>query len=183
MKAGKIMGALAVLALGAGVMACSQEPATDASADSAPAAAPQKVGREGAYEAALGTPEQFVRALYDVYKNPPTEPVTPGRDYLIQRSLNAMILYDNKNAQEKGTPRYLKNDPICDCNGGEVVLTSVQITPKETNFADAAVAFTVDGTPKAQTLVLEKEGGRWKVKDVLRDGEKPLTEQLLAVIG
>lgn len=183
MKAGKIMGALAVLALGAGVMACSQEPATGAAADSA-AAAPQKVGREGAYEAALGTPEQFVRALYDVYKNPPTEPVTPGRDYLIQRSLNAMILYDNKNAQEKGTPRYLKNDPICDCNGGEeVVLTSVQITPKEANFADAAVAFTVDGTPKAQTLVLEKEGGRWKVKDVLRDGEKPLTEQLLAVIG
>ncbi|WP_312127981.1 DUF3828 domain-containing protein [Brevundimonas sp.] len=182
MKAGKIMGALAVLALGAGVMACSQEPATGAAADSA-AAAPQKVGREGAYEAALGTPEQFVRALYDVYKNPPTEPVTPGRDYLIQRSLNAMILYDNKNAQEKGTPRYLKNDPICDCNGGEVVLTSVQITPKEANFADAAVAFTVDGTPKDQTLVLEKEGGRWKVKDVLRDGEKPLTEQLLAVIG
>lgn len=183
MKAGKIISVLAVAALGAGVMACSQEPATDASADSAPAAAPQKVGREGAYEAALGTPEQFVRALYDVYKNPPTEPVTPGRDYLIQRSLNAMILYDNKNAQEKGTPRYLKNDPICDCNGGEVVLTSVQITPKEANFTDAAVAFTVDGTPKAQTLVLEKEGGRWKVKDVLRDGEKPLTEQLLAVIG
>ena len=182
MKAGKIMGALASVALAAGVMACSQESATDVAADIA-AAAPQKVGREGAYEAALGTPEQFVRALYDVYKNPPAEPVTPGRDYLIQRSLNAMILYDNKNAQEKGTPRYLKNDPICDCNGGEVVLTSVQITPKEANFADAAVTFTVDGTPKAQTLVLEKEGGRWKVKDVLREGEKPLTEQLLAVIG
>lgn len=145
--------------------------------------APVKVGREGAYEAAQGTPEQFVRALYDVYKNPPAEPVTPGRDYLLQRTLNAMILYDDKNAREAGKQKYLQNDPVCDCTGGEVVLKTLEITPLETNHAEAAVMFTIDGTEKSQKLKLEREGGRWKVADVLRDGQKPLTEQLLAVIS
>ncbi len=102
---------------------------------------------------------------------------------LVQRTLNAMIFYDWRNAKEAGREPYLKNDPVCDCIGGKVVLKNVTITEGERNFADAAVVFTVDGTEKAQTVKLEKEGGRWKVLDIVKPGEKPLTEQLSAVLS
>lgn len=172
------LGMVLTATVAMGLAACSPEPA----APEAPPP-PQKVGREGAYDAAQGTPEAFVRALYAAYAHPPAEPVTPGRDYLLQRSLNAMILYDHKNAAEKGGQPHLKNDPVCDCDGGTVVLKSVTVTPGETNMADAAVIFTVDGVEKSQVLALEREGGRWRVKDVVRPGEKPLSEQLLAIIS
>lgn len=158
--------------------ACSPE----AEAPAEPAA-PQKVGREAAIEAGNGTPEQFVRALYAAYDHPPAEPVAPGRDILIQRTLNAMIFYDWKNAKEANREPHLKNDPVCDCNGGKVVLKTVAITEGERNYADAAVTFTVDGTEKSQIVKLEKEGGRWKVLDIIKPGEKPLTEQLTAVLS
>ncbi len=158
--------------------ACSPE----AEAPAEPAA-PQKVGREAAIEAGNGTPEQFVRALYAAYDHPPAEPVAPGRDMLIQRTLNAMIFYDWKNAKEANREPHLKNDPVCDCTGGKVVLKTVAITEGERNYADAAVTFTVDGVEKSQIVKLEKEGGRWKVLDIVKPGEKPLTEQLTAVLS
>lgn len=168
-----------IMALSAmAVAACSSE--TQAPAEPPK---PQLVGREAAIEAGNGTPEEFVRALYAAYAHPPAEPVQPGRDMLVQRTLNAMIFYDWRNAKEAGRQPHLRNDPVCDCNGGDVILKSVDITEGERNFADAAVIFTVDGTEKRQTVKLEKEGGRWKVLDIVKPGEKPLTEQLTAVLS
>lgn len=164
-----------ILALGLMATACSQ-PAE-------PEAPPALVGREAAKAAGEVSPEAFIRALYAVYQNPPAEPVQPGRDELMQRSLNAMIFYDWRNARDAGREPHLKNDPVCDCTGGEVVLKSVKITEGERNYADADVVFTVDGAEKTQIVKLEKEGGRWKVLDIVKPGEKPLTEQLTAVIG
>ncbi|WP_297804091.1 DUF3828 domain-containing protein [uncultured Brevundimonas sp.] len=166
----------AVLALALGAVACSQPAEPEAPP------APKLIGREAAKAAGEVSPEAFVRALYAVYQNPPAEPVAPGRDELMQRSLNAMIFYDWRNARDAGRKPYLQNDPVCDCTGGEVVLKSVKITEGERNYADADVVFTVDGTEKSQVVKLEKEGGRWKVLDIVKPGEKPLTEQLLAVI-
>lgn len=160
------------------VAACSSEPQAPAEPPK-----PQLVGREAAIAAGEVSPEAFIKALYAVYQNPPAEPVQPGRDMLIQRTLNAMIFYDWRNAKEAGREPYLKNDPVCDCTGGDVVLKSVQITEGERNYADAAVIFTVDGAEKRQTVKLEKEGGRWKVLDIVKPGEKPLTEQLTAVLS
>jgi len=161
------------------VSACSQP------AEPEPAAppAPNLVGRAAAKAAGEVSPEAFVRALYEVYQNPPAEPVQPGRDDLMQRSLNAMIFYDWKNARDAGRKPVLQNDPVCGCTGGDVVLKSVKITEGERNFADADVVYTVDGMEKTQIVKLEKEGGRWKVLDIVKPGEKPLTEQLLAAIG
>lgn len=161
------------------VSACSQP------AEPEPAAppAPKLVGRAAAKAAGEVSPEAFVRALYEVYQNPPAEPVQPGRDDLMQRSLNAMIFYDWKNARDAGRKPVLQNDPVCGCTGGDVVLKSVKITEGERNFADADVVYTVDGMEKTQIVKLEKEGGRWKVLDIVKPGEKPLTEQLLAAIG
>ncbi len=165
--------------VGAAVLsACSQEPQAPVEPPK-----PKLVGREAAIEAGNVSPEAFIKALYEVYQNPPAEPVQPGRDMLMQRTLNAMIFHDARNALEAGRKPYLQNDPVCDCNGGEVILKSVEITEGERNFADAAVIFTVDGVEKRQTVKLEKEGGRWKVLDIVKPGEKPLTERLLAVIS
>ena len=166
-----------IAAAGLLLAACSPEP------EPAAPEAPKLVGRAAAKAAGEVSPEAFVRALYGIYQNPPAEPVQPGRDDLVQRSLNAMIFYDWKNANEAGREPVLKNDPVCDCTGGEVVLTSVKITEGERNFADADVTFSVDGVEKSQTLKLEKEGGRWKLLDVLKPGEKPLTERLTAAIS
>lgn len=170
------VGAGGIAAVALVLAACSQPVEPEAPP------APKLVGREAAKAAGEVSPEAFIRALYAVYQNPPAEPVAPGRDELMQRSLNAMIFYDWRNARDAGREPYLKNDPVCDCTGGEVVLKSVAITQGERNFADAAVVFTVDGTAKQQVVKLEKEGGRWKVLDIVKPGEKPLTDQLLAVI-
>lgn len=160
------------------LIACSPEPEAEPVPE-----APKLVGRAAAKAAGEVSPEAFIRALYEVYQNPPAEPVAPGRDDLKQRSLNAMIFYDWKNARDAGRKPVLQNDPVCDCTGGEVALKSVKITEGERNFADADVVFTVDGVEKSQIVKLEKEGGRWKVLDIVKPGQKPLTEQLLAAIG
>lgn len=169
------ISAVALMALG--MAACSQPAEPEAPA------APKLVGREAAKAAGEVSPEAFVRALYEVYQNPPAEPVQPGRDELLQRSLNAMIFYDWKNARDAGRKPVLQNDPICDCTGGAVALKTVKVTDVETNFADADVVFTVDGVEKTQLVKLEKEAGRWKVLDIIKPGQKPLTDQLTAAIS
>lgn len=171
------MKAWLVLVAALSLAACSQP----AEHEAPPAA--KLVGREAAIAAGEVSPEAFIRSLYAAYDHPPAEPVAPGRDLLIQRTLNAMIFYDWRNAKEAGREPHLKNDPVCDCTGGKVVLKTVTITEGERNYADAAVVFTVDGMEKSQTVKLEKEGGRWKVLDIVKPGEKPLTEQLTAVLS
>lgn len=169
--------AMAVLAL---LAACSQA-ADPAAAPEAPAV-PAKVGRDAAYEAAAGEPEGFVRALYGIYAATGQAAPAPGRDSLLGRTLNAMVGADHNQALGKGRRPYLRKDFICDCTGGQVVLTSVQTAQADKNNAEAAVVFTVDGQEKRQTLKLVREGTNWKVADVLVPGQAPLTERLLKVI-
>ncbi|AYG94074.1 DUF3828 domain-containing protein [Brevundimonas naejangsanensis] len=168
--------AMAVLAL---LAACSQ---AGEAADAPEPPAPAKVGRDAAYEAAAGEPEGFVRALYGVYAATGQASPAPGRDPLLGRTLNAMVGADHNQALGKGRRPYLRKDFICDCTGGQVVLTSVQTAQADKNNAEAAVVFTVDGQEKRQTLKLVREGMSWKVADVLVPGQAPLTERLLKVI-
>lgn len=170
-----------MFAAAAALLAAACSPPAEEAAAPAEAPAPVMKGREAAYAAARGEPEGFVRALYALYADPQETP-PPGRDPLLGRTLNAMVGADHHQAVGEKRPPYLKHDFICDCDGGTVVLTSVQVTPVDRFNADAAVVFTVDGQEKRQTLKLVQEGMNWKVADVLVPGQAPLTERILKVI-
>lgn len=167
------------MAIAALLAACSQ--AADPAAAPEPPA-PAKVGRDAAYAAAGDEPDGFVRALYGIYAATGQASPAPGRDPLLGRTLNAMVGADHNQALGKGRRPYLRKDFICDCTGGEVILTSVQTTQADKDNAEAAVVFTVDGQEKRQTLKLVREGMNWKVADVLVPGQAALTERLLKVI-
>lgn len=175
------MTAAAVLALTAA--ACSGADEAPPAPTEAPAPLPQPLplGREGAYQAASGDPEGFVRALYAIYAAPDRTAPEPGRDPLYTRTLNALVGEDFRRAT--GGKPWLDGDPVCDCQDGAVVLTSVAVTQTDRNTAEAAVVFTVDGQKRRQTLKLSREATAWRVADVLVAGRPALSESLLKAIG
>ena len=168
-----IAGLVAVLA------ACS-DPNASEPAD-APAAAALPPGRPAVYEAAMEGPEPFVRAVYAMYEaNAAGEPPPPGRDPMYGRTFNAAVGADFR--QNQGQVPFLNFDPVCGCQDGQVRLTSVTVTPTDPYKADAAVAFTVDGQAKTQTLKLEREGQSWKIADVIPAGETSLLDRIIATL-
>lgn len=163
----------AVIALAALAAACS-EPAETPPTEAASAPA----GREAVYEAARGGPEGFVRALYASYAAAETPPAA-GQDPVYSRMLNAMIGEDSRQR------RTLAVDPICQCPPGstDVMLQSVSIAEEQPTAARAQVAFTQGGETRAQALSLIREGPLWRIDDIRPDGERPLSETLMAAIG
>ena len=145
----------------------------------APAAPAYPATQAGAFEAASGTPEDMVRALYAAYAANEPRP-EPGREPLYTRTLNALVGEDFR--RSNGKP-WLKVDPVCDCNGGEVKLSSVSLTQPDRTNATAEVVFTVDGTEKRQTLTLAREATRWRISDVQVAGQPRLSESLFKAIG
>ena len=175
------MRPILILGFAAALAACSQ-PEPEANAPTEPPAAALPPGRPAVYAAQTEGPEPFVRAVYEMVAAGDAEAPPPGRDPIYDRTLNALIGEDFRKAG--GEVPTLNYNPICDCQDGTVVLQSVAITPTGDTTADAAVAFTVEGEAKTQTLKLEKEGGRfWKIADILVPGRQPLAAQLLAAIS
>lgn len=170
-----------IAAVLAGLAACSSPEGTETAPADAPAALPP--GRPAIYEAARIGPEEFVRALYAAHAADMGEAPAPGQDPIYDRMLNAMIGADF--AKAGGEVPTLNHDPICACQDSEgLTLDSVAVTAgADAREAEAAVVFTNMGETKRQTLKLVKEGGMWKVADVLVPGEPSLTEQLMAAIG
>ena len=166
----------AVIAFAALAAACS-EPAQNAEPAPTVQTAPVLTGREAVYEAARGTPEAFVRALYASYAHPEA-PLPAGRDPLYSRTMNALIGLDSRQR------RTLSVDPICQCPPGstDVALQSVSIADEQPTTARAQVAFTQDGETRAQTLSLIKEGPLWRVDDIQPEGGRPVSETLMASI-
>lgn len=175
----RLATALLVAGTSLALTACDNSTAPSTKRDATPAeATPPAVGREAAFEIARGTPQAFVEALYRVYQADEPRP-EPGRDLLYQRTLNALIGEDFR--RSNGKP-WLTVDPVCDCTTGEIVLVSSTVTQTEPTKATADVVFTVDGTEKRQTLMLEREGSRWRVADVKAPDKPLLTESLFKAI-
>ena len=175
----------AVLALTAA--ACSAEKEAPAPAE---AAASALTGRAAVYAAGEKDAEAFVRALYARAATPQTTPdpaeaaITPGRDPLYSRTLNALIGVDFREAQSRNEVPYLNYDPVCACQDADgFALKTVTMTPDGPQAATADVVFTNHGREHRQTLKLVKEGPMWKVSDVLVPGRPALTEQLMAAIS
>lgn len=171
----------AVLALTA---ACS--PAEE-KAPPAPATATEAplTGRAAIYAAGERDAEAFVRALYanaaaPMANDPAVATISPGRDPLYSRTLNALIGVDFREA--KGEVPYLNYDPICACQDADgFALTALKMTPNGDKAASADVTFTNHGETQQQTLKLVKEGPMWRIADVVDAKGNSLHDALMAI--
>lgn len=173
----------AVLALTAA--ACSAEKEAPAPAE---AAASALTGRAAVYAAGEKDAEAFVRALYARAAEPRDAPapadaaITPGRDPLYSRTLNALIGVDFREAQSRDEVPYLNYDPVCACQDADgFALKTVTMTPDGPRAATAEVVFTNHGRERRQTLKLVKEGPMWRIADIIDDKGKSLHDDLMAI--
>ncbi|WP_313575005.1 DUF3828 domain-containing protein [Brevundimonas sp.] len=173
----------AVLALTAA--ACSAEKEAPAPAE---AAASALTARAAVYAAGEKDAEAFVRALYARAAEPRDAPdpaeaaITPGRDPLYSRTLNALIGVDFREAQSRDEVPYLNYDPVCACQDADgFALKTVTMTPDGPQAATAEVVFTNHGQDRRQTLKLVKEGPMWRIADIIDDKGKSLHDDLMAI--
>jgi hypothetical protein len=169
-----------LIAAVAGVSACSS-PEGEVEQPAGVAVA-QPPGREAIYTAARVGPEAFVRAVYEAHAaRAMGEPPAPGQDPIYGRMLNAMMGEDVR--RSTGGKPTLDWDPICGCEeraGAELQSITVrELGPRE---AEADVVFKLGDASHRQTLMLLKEGPLWRITDVRRPEQPPLSETLLAAI-
>ena len=170
------MMAAAVLAL----TACS--PAEEKAP--APVEAPL-TGRAAIYAAGEQNPEAFVRALYadaaaPLANDPAKATISPGRDPLYSRTLNALIGVDFREA--RGEVPYLNYDPVCACQDADgFAMTGLKMTPDGDKAATADVTFTNHGQTHQQTLKLVREGPMWRIADIIDAKGKSLHDALMAI--
>lgn len=126
-----------------------------------------------------------MRALYanaaaPLANDPAAAAITPGRDPLYTRTLNALVGADFHAA--KGEVPYLNYDPICACQDADgFALTALKMTPDGDRAASADVTFTNHGQTQRQTLKLAKEGPMWRIADVIDGQGKSLHDALMAI--
>ncbi|MEN5145046.1 DUF3828 domain-containing protein [Brevundimonas diminuta] len=173
----------AVLALTAA--ACSEQNSAPATAETA---APALTGRAAVYAAGEKDAEAFVRALYARVSEPRDTPdpaeatITPGRDPLYSRTMNALIGVDDREAERTNSAPYLDHDPICACQDIDgFALKTVAMTPDGPHAATADVVFTNHGEDQRRTLKLLKEGPMWRIADIIDDKGKSLHDDLMAI--
>ena len=167
-----------VLALTA--TACS--PAEDKAP--APAEAPL-TGRATIYAAGEQSAEAFARALYadaaaPMANDPAKAAISPGRDPLYSRTLNALIGVDFREA--KGEIPYLNYDPVCACQDADgFALTALKMKPDGDKAALTDVTFVNHGKTQQQTLKLVKEGPMWRIADVIDARGRSLHDELMVI--
>ncbi len=170
----------AILALTATACSPAEEKAP------APAEAPL-TGRAAVYAAGEKDAEAFVRALYADAAAPLADDraaaaITPGRDPLYSRTLNALIGVDVREAEAKGEAPYLNYNPICSCQDAEgFALTALKMTPDGDKAASAEATFVNHGQTLRQTLKLVKEGPMWRIADIVDDKGQSLHDALIAI--
>ena len=175
----RIIMAAAVLALAA---ACS--PAEEKAP--APAEAPL-AGRAAIYAAGEQDAEAFARALYadaaaPVANDPAKATISPGRDPLYTRTLNALIGVDFREAQSRNEVPYLNYDPVCACQDADgFALVALRMTPDGDKASTAEVTFTNHGETHQQTLKLVREGPMWRIADAIDGQGKSLHDALMAI--
>ena len=169
----------AVLALTAAACSPAEEKAP------APAEAPL-TGRAAIYAAGEKDAEAFARALYAAPPSATPDPaaanVSPGRDPLYSRTLNALIGVDFRDAQSRDEVPYLNYDPVCACQDADgFALTALKMTPDGDKAATADVTFTNHGQTHQQTLKLVREGPMWRIADIIDARGKSLHDALMAI--
>ena len=189
------MRVLTVAACAALMLGACAEPAA---APDAPAATPvvedglpqsAEAAAAGIAKAAAETPEAFIRAVYGLYADGvPSDAATfPAAIW----STRTRTLWAEVEAAQVAEGGIIYEGQLCECNDySQFQVISIATTMDGADKASAAVAFTNGGEPTAQTVKLVREGGLWRIDDVMFDpsGEFPqppmvrgLTEALAAV--
>ena len=173
----RIIMAAAALALTAAACSPSAEEAP------APVEAPL-TGRAAIYAAGEQGAEAFARALYaappSATPDPAAATISPGRDPLYSRTLNALIGVDFRAA--KGEVPYLNYDPVCACQDADgFALVALKMTPDGDKASTAEVTFTNHGETHQQTLKLVREGPMWRIADIIDAKGKSLHDTLMAI--
>lgn len=125
----------------------------------------------GATAATAATPEAFVRSLYTAEQGGSGPQADAARMWSAR---TAALIAESEALGNPGEYAYFEADPVCDCqDDGGMVLTSVAVTPRGADRADATVVmtWTMARPPevKRQTFNLVKEGDGWRIDDIQRD--------------
>ncbi len=185
------VAACAALILGACAEPAAAPDASAATPATVVAGLPQtaEAAAAGIARAAAETPEAFIRAVYGLYADGvPSDAATFPAAIWSTRTRTLWAEVDAAQVAEGGV---IYEGQLCECNDyTQFQVTSVATTMDGIDKASAAVAFTNGGAPTAQTVKLVREGGLWRIDDVIFDpsGEFPqppmvrgLTEALAAV--
>lgn len=156
-----VLIAAAVLALSA----CSSPEATAA-------------GPESSTTAQAQTPEAFVRSLYGVGMGGTGEavPEYDGDLQAVSSARTAALFAEAKALTPEGFIGYPEGHPLVEYEEwGSLRLDNVVTTQRGPDRADVALvlAFTKPDTRVNRVFRLVKEEGRWRLDDILFDGEQP----------
>ncbi|WP_395651130.1 DUF3828 domain-containing protein [Brevundimonas sp.] len=178
---------LAVTALSLGLILSSCDKGETASA-------PTSAETADAAQAADPAAETFVRSLY-----PTTQGGTAtgeGPDIYAAApwsARTAALIGQTQTLTAEGDMGFFEANPFCACQDDTGMrLTGVTVTPRDADYADAAVVLTfAEATPAEtvrQTYNLVREAGTWKIDDIQRDQtrefpERPLVDSLNAWIA
>lgn len=162
---------LVAASLAAVLAGCGAEPAGSQPAASATATAP--------VAPVDATAEAFVRSLYAVDQGGTARRVEDGAvpprvGGAMWSARTAALIAESEALGTPGEYAYFEADPVCDCqDDGGMVLTSVAMTPRGADRADATVVLTWTmarpAEVKRQTFNLVQEAGGWRIDDIQRD--------------
>ena len=158
------------------------------------ASAPATTATSTSAQAADRAAETFVRSLYPTTQGgtatgegPDIYAATPWS------ARTAALIGQTQTLTAEGDMGFFEANPFCACQDDTGMrLTSVTVTPRDADHADAAVVLTfAEATPPEtmrQTYNLVREAGVWKIDDIQRDQtrefpERPLVESLNAWIA
>lgn len=165
MRLNILVAASLVAFLAGALAACGAEPAGSQSAAAEPAAPVD------------ATAEAFVRSLYTAEQGGSGRRADAAR---LWSARTGGLIAESEALGTSGEYAYFESDPICDCqDDGGMVLTSVAVTPRGADRADATVVltWTMAQPPevKRQTFNLVKQADGWRIDDIQRDqsGEFP----------
>ncbi len=112
----------------------------------------------------------FVTALYDAYVGKNGNGIALDSDQKVQHyfepSLVALILQDQKEAEQRKDVGTLDFDPFVDARDWDIAAFNVVITDKGSDKASATVQFNNFGKPQTAVLDLVKIKNEWKISDI-----------------
>ena len=158
------------------------------------ASTPTSAETPDAAQAADPAAEALVRSLYPTTQGGTATGEGPDLYSAAPWSTRtATLIGQTQTLTAEGDMGFFEANPFCACQDDTGMrLTSVTVTPRDADHADAAVVLTfAEATPPEtvrQTYNLVREAGVWKIDDIQRDQtrefpERPLVESLNAWIA
>ena len=163
----------------AALAACKQPAPTPPGAPPSPAAAHAATPPPAADPYAGA--EAFVRNIYAGYLADEPDESRLNRVAPPMWSARMQALMDRDVALAGEHLPFLDADPICNCQDhGDITVREVRLAPAPGGAVDAAVRFVNFETEETTVLRLIREGGGWRIDDIVNDEGEPTLAAALA---